>query len=276
VVFWGVALVILGLTINSYYINGKIFMNMSLTLLLLFTVFALIMCWVYSMRMGDLYDDFAISSSRLELANNQLAVQKEYYEALRGQMNEIREIKHDIRHFVGAMRQLAGAGKFDELRVFLDEYSEKTETDQLPVFCENVIANSIIGYYYMRAKEFGISFESRCNIRKQVVMSDSDLCIVLGNALENALEACKHMDSSEIRFVSIEAGKIKGQGLFKVINSYNGRLEIRDGHCISSKGGKFNGLGIRNIKKVMESYRGFVKIEHDEKKFTLMAAFPEK
>lgn len=275
VVFWGVALVISGLTIDSYYINGKIFMNMSLTLLLLFTVFALIMSWVYAMRMGDLYDNFTKSSSRLELANNQIAVQKEYYDALRGQMNEIREIKHDIRHFVGVMSRLTKEGKFDELKVFLDEYSEKTEMDQLPVFCDNVVANSIIGYYYMRAKEQGISFESRCNITRQLAMSDSDLCIVLGNALENAVEACKQMDSSEMRFVSIEAGKLRGQALLKVINSYNGRLEIRDGRYISSKDGKSNGLGIRNIEKVIESYGGFVKLEHEGKIFTLMAAFPE-
>lgn len=275
VVFWGAVLVISGLTIDSYYINGKIFMNMSLTLLFLFTVFALIMSWVYAMRMGDLYDDFTKSSSRLELANSQIAVQKEYYDALRGQMNEIREMKHDIRHFVGVMSRLAKEGKFDELRVFLDEYSEKTEMDQLPVFCGNVVANSIIGYYYMRAKEQGIAFESRCNITKQLAMSDSDLCIALGNALENAVEACKQMERSEMRFVSIEAGKTRGQVLFKVMNSYNGILEIRDGCYISSKDGKSNGLGIRNIKKVMESYGGFVKLEHDKKVFTLMAAFPE-
>lgn len=276
VVFWGAALVISGLTIDSYYLNGKIFMNMSLALLLTFTVFALIMCWVYSMRTGDLYDDFTRSALQLELANNQLAAQKEYYDTLRGQMNEIREIKHDIRHFVGAMSRLADEGKLEELRAFVGEYSEKTEMDQLPVFCENVVANSIIGYYYMRARESGISFESRGNIGRELAISDSDLCIVLGNALENAVEACRQMDAPEAGFVSVEAARIKGQILLKVSNTYNGKLQLQEGRCISTKGGKSTGLGIRNIEKVMELYRGFVKIEHTDKEFTLMAAFPEK
>lgn len=276
VVFWGAILVIAGLTIDSYYINGKIYFNMSLTLLFMFTVFALIMSWVYAMRTVDLFDDFTKSSSRLELANYQIAVQKEYYNTLRGQMNEIREIKHDIRHFVGAMSRLAEENRFDELKAFLSEYGEKTEMEQLPVFCENTIANSIIGYYHLRAKEYGISFESRCNISRKSVTSDSDLCIILGNALENAIDACKKMDNSAMRFVTVEAERIKGQRLLKVINSYNGRLEIRDGRCVSSKGGKSHGLGIRNIEKVVESYGGFVKIEHNEKEFTLMAAVPEK
>lgn len=274
-VFGGAILVIVGLTIDSYYINGKIHMNMSLALLFLFTVFALIMSCVYAMRSADLYDDFTKSSSRLELAASQIAMQKEYYDALRGQMDEIREIKHDIRHFIGVISRLAQEGRFDELTAFLREYDQKAEVDKLPFFCENVVANSIIGYYYLRAKEYGIAFESMSNIHRHIAMSDSDLCIILGNALENAIDACKQMDNTKVMFVSVEAANIKGQLLIKVRNSYNGYLELRGGRYVSSKNGKFHGLGIHNIQKVVGAYGGFVKIEHDEKIFTLMAAIPE-
>jgi sensor histidine kinase regulating citrate/malate metabolism len=275
-VFWSTILVIAGLTIESYYINGKIYMNMSLVVLLLFTISALIMSWVFTMRIGDLYDDFSKSSSRLELANNQIAMQKEYYDALSGQMNEIREIKHDIRHFIGAMNRLAEENKIDELKAFLNEYSEKTEMEQLPVFCENIVANSIIGYYYLRANEYRIPFESKCNIGRHFVMSDSDLCITLGNALENAVYACKQMGSHDRMFISIEAATIQKQKLIKVKNSYNGNCEVRDERLISMKGGKSHGFGIRNIERVIESYGGMVKIEYDQNVFVLMASVPDR
>jgi len=71
-------------------------------------------------------------------------------------MNEIRGIKHDLRHFVGVIRRLTKEGRYTELERFLREYTEKTETDPLPVFCENVVANSILGYYSLKAKEGGI------------------------------------------------------------------------------------------------------------------------
>jgi len=275
-IFWGGILVIVGLAIDSFYINGKIYMNMSLTMMILFIVFLLIMSWVYAMNIVVLYDDFTISSSRLELAKKQIDMQKEYYDTLSGQMNEIREMKHDINHFIGVMSQLAEEGKLDKLRMFLSEYCEKAKIDQLPVFCKHTIANSIIGYYYLRAKEYGILFESQCNISGQTTMSDSDLCIILGNALENAVYACRQMDPMKVQFVSIDAGTMKGQRLIKVTNSYQGQLEINDGRYISSKGGNSHGLGIRNIEKVVAAYGGFIKIEHDEKVFTLMAAVPEK
>lgn len=275
VVFWGAMFVVIGLTIDSYYLNGKIYMDMALTLLTCLTIFTLIMSWMYAMRLGDFYDDFAISSSRLEMANNQIEMQKEYYEALSGQMNEIREMKHDVRHFVGAASRLAEEGRFDDLRSFLNEYSQKTEMDQLPVFCENVVANSIIGYYYLRAKESGIQYESKCRIDPTVAMSDNDLCILLGNALENAIDACRKMKKTENRMISMEAGRKNGQFLLKLKNTHRDKVEIRDGRYISSKEEKSHGLGIKNMEKVVESYGGFIKIEHDEKEFTLMAAIPE-
>ena len=275
-VFLGISLIIVGLAIDSYYINGKIYMNMSLTMMSLFILFLLIMNWVYTMRIGDLYNDFTISSSSLELAQKQITMQKEYYKSLSRQMNEIREMKHDINHFIGVLSQLAEEGKLDRLKMFLSEYCEKVKMDQLPVFCLHTIANSIIGYYYLRAKEYGIPFESQCNICENAPISDNDLCIILGNALENAVYACRQIDPYITRFVSVEMGTLKGQWLIKVTNSYNGKLKMRDGRYISSKGGNSHGLGIRNIEKIVKIYRGFIKIEHNETVFTLMAAIPEK
>jgi len=276
VIFWGAILVIMGITLDSYYINGKIYMNSSLALLCFFTVFAFILSWVYSSRMGDLYDDFTQTSSQLELANSQIIMQKEYYESLSAQMNEIREIKHDIHHFTGVMNRLADEGNLVQLRTFLSEYSEKTITEQLPVFCRNVVANSIIGYCYLRAKKYGIPFVSRCDIDRQITLNDSDLCIVLGNALENAIDACRLMDDTKVKFISIEAETTQGKWLFKVRNSYNGILEIKDGRYVSSKGGKSHGLGIPNIERVVEQYGGVVIIEHTDEVFAFMAALPAK
>ncbi|MDD3415576.1 MAG: ATP-binding protein [Lachnospiraceae bacterium] len=276
IVFLGYLFVIIGLVTNSYYINGIIYPNMSLTMMIFFVFFLIIMVLVYTMRMGDLYDDFTISSSRLQMAEKQITMQKEYYEALSRQMNEIREIKHDINHFTGVMLSLSEEGNLEKLRIFLSEYCEKSRMNQLPVFCEHTICNSIIGYYYLRAKENGILLESHCNIAKETVMSDSDFCIVLGNALDNAVYACTQIDSSQPRFVLINSESLKGQRLIKVINSYGGELKIKDGKYITMKDGNSHGFGIHNMRKVVESYGGFIKLEHNDNSFTFMAAIPEE
>jgi len=274
-IFWCTVILILGLGLDSLYINGKIYWNMSLILLFLCMVFLLVMNSIFNKRMEDIFDDFTTSASRLELANNQIAMQKEYYDSLSAQMNEIREIKHDVRHFTGVLGQLVEEGQFDKLKEFLYQYSEQVKTDQLPVFCDNTIANSIIGFYYLNAKKFDIPFEGECVINKQSQISDSDLCIVLGNALENAIYACRQMEPSQHKFVSIDVKTVNGYCLIKVTNTYSGNLTIHDGRYISAKGGNSHGLGISNMEKVVNSYGGFVKIDHDEEVFTIMIAIPD-
>jgi len=273
-IYWGVVLAISGLIIDCYYINGNIYFNMSLALIISLAVYLMILSIVYALRIAELHKDYAISSLQLSQAKHQITIQKEYYDALSKQMNEILEIKHDTRHFIGVIKGLSESGCYNELKRFLDEYDGMTETEPLPVFCENAVANSILGYYSLMAKEAGIEFYCTCSIQKQLSVSDTDLCIVLGNAVENAIEACKKLDNPETGFVSVEARTKNDQLLIKVENSCNGCLNIQNGDFISTKKEKFHGLGMKNIRRVVEAYGGFTKVEYNGKIFTLLAAFP--
>lgn len=273
-IYGGVILAISGLIIDCYYINGNIYLDMSLTLLIMFSAYLMILCLVYALRIADLYNDFAVSSTRLALARSQIEMQKDYFDTLSGQINEIRGIKHDLRHFISVIKRLAEEGRTGDVIRFLSEYAEQTETAPLPVFCENIVANSILGYYYLKSKKANIPFHCICSIQRQLNVSDSDLCIVLGNALENAIEACEKLSNSNARCISVEVRNTNGQLLIKVENSYNGCLKMKGNSFLSTKSGEFHGIGIQNIKKVVESYNGFVKMGNDEKIFTLMAAFP--
>jgi len=274
IAYWGIILGISGLFIDCYYINGNIYPNMSLAMLILLSVCLMIQSLVSALRIAGVYRDLAVSSYQLEMAKNQIAMQKEYYDAISLQINEIRGIKHDMRHFVGAIRRLCDEGSYRELNAFLAEYSEKTDTEPLPHYCENVVANSILGYYALKSREAGIPFRCACSIPKHLSMSDIDLCIVLGNALENAIEACAALDNPNARFISSEVRTMDNQLLIKIENAYDGSLDIRNGHYHSTKDAKARGMGMQNIRKVAEANGGFVKTKHDGKVFTLMAAFP--
>ncbi|HEX2927069.1 MAG TPA: ATP-binding protein [Ruminiclostridium sp.] len=288
-IYWGVVIAISGLIIDCYYINGNIYTNMSLALIISLSAYLTILSLVYALRMADMYNDFAVSSYQLGQAKSQIAMQKEYYDALSGQINEIRGIKHDLRHFIGALRRMSEEGRYDDLERFLNEYDEVTETEPLPVFCENIVANSILGYYSLKAKESFIPFRCNCSIQKQLSVSDSDLCVVLGNAMENAIEACGKLDKPNERFISAESRTMNGQLLIQIENSYNGLMNIQDGRYLSTKSGEshgipsngtslhensFHGIGMQNINKVVQTYGGYINTKYDGKIFTIMVAFP--
>jgi sensor histidine kinase regulating citrate/malate metabolism len=271
--FWANILAIAGIIIDSYYINGNIYPNVSLSLLILLSVCLVTQSIISALRIAEVYKDLAVSASRMEQARKQITIQKEYYDALSAQMMEIRGIKHDLRHFIGVIMRLSEEGKHEELKRFLGEYSKETETDPLPFFCENVAVNSILGYYSLKAKKGGIPFTCTCRIPKQISVSEIDLCIVLGNALENAVEACSRLENPKTGFVSVEVGIVNRRLLIKIENAYNGHIKLSDGKYLSVKKGKTGGIGIQNIRKVVEAYEGYHKIKHNGKVFTLMAAF---
>jgi len=274
-VYFGAVLSITGLILDCYYINGNVYLNLSLMLLLLFTGYLMILGLVASIQAADIYRDFAVSSAHLASAREQIAMQTEYYDELSQQINEVRAIRHDFRHFVSVLKRLSDEGRQEELRSFLSEYGEKADTEPLPVFCENVVANSILGFYSLRFKEHQTSFRCSCQIPKALSISDSDLCVVLGNALENALEGCKKLENPELRSVSVESRMLSGQMLLKITNTYGGTLKQTASRYLTTKEKPYHGIGLQNIQKVVNAYGGYVKIEHGERVFTLMAAFQE-
>lgn len=273
-IYWGTVLAVTGLIIDCYYINGSIYLNLSLSLLLSLSVYMMILSMVAMMQAADVHRDYAVASASLTKAREQISIQAEYYDALREQMDEVRAIRHDVRHFVGVIKRLSEENRYDELKKFISDYVEKVDPAPLPVFCENVVANSILGYYSLCFKKRNILFRCTCQIPARLPINDIDLCIILGNGLENAMEACEKQDVHQARYVTVEARNINGQLLIKIINTYNGTVNQREDKLLSTKSGLSHGMGLQNIKKVVEANGGIIRIDYNTKTFTLMVALP--
>jgi len=129
-IYWGTIFAVGGLVVDSYYTNGNIYPNLSLVLLGSLSVYMTLLGVAYILRVVAVYREFELSSTRLTQAKAQIAMQTEYYDALSAQINEVRAVRHDVRHFVGALKSLSDEGRYGELSRFLNEYAEK-HRDQL-------------------------------------------------------------------------------------------------------------------------------------------------
>lgn len=270
--FIGVLIAFSGIVINSYYINGNIYLDLSMIFLITLTISMFIFSIVYTLHIARVYNEIALTSAQYEMTKERISIQKEYYDSVMEQVSETKRIKHDLHHFVGTIEVLIKSQKFDQIDMLIQQYGRKLAEEPIEVYCEHVIANSIIGYYHLKAKEKQINLSAKTVIPSSLSIEDAELCIILGNALENAIEATEQIEDLSKRMISLEANIVNQQFLIKVTNSHQNNVTEKEGKLISTKNSFEHGLGLTNIRRSVDCYNGYLNITADKTTFSLMAA----
>lgn len=190
-----------------------------------------------------------------------LALQGEQYVTLMRNMDQTREARHDLRHHLAAISMMADGKEYDKLREFVEQYSKTVPTDKNMVFCENIAANSVISHYAALCHEESIGkVDIRCTLPSNSGVEDTDLCILLGNLLENAIEGCKTV-SPEMRKVKLRCSIHLETLLIAVGNSFDGELHRENGEILSRKrNSKQKGIGLASVATVAEKYNGELRV----------------
>ena len=177
------------------------------------------------------------------------------YKALQERMEETRRIRHDLRHHIHMVNYYLEEKEYDKLKQYVNAFRETIPDGDQIQFCENKIINNIIFYFAAQAKEQEIDFQAQLDISKDMQIKDHDISVLLGNLLENALQACMAQTGAK-RYI-----KIKGKGdrhslLFTIDNTFeNELLKNKDGKFKTTKPNG-NGIGLDSSRKIVERYRG--------------------
>lgn len=187
--------------------------------------------------------------------------------------------RHDVRHHLLAIDGLAKAGDAEGIENYLKTLGRLSQEYAVEEYCENQAVNALISYYKERAEENGTSFSLSVQLPQEMPYSDTDLCIVLGNLLENAVEACGRMNTGE-RFISLKISQTTSTTLVILIeNSYEGCLKTApDGSFLSSKAQNRHGIGIPSVLDTARKYDGIHRFQCENQVFKvslLLNAQPE-
>jgi len=198
-------------------------------------------------------------SLRIAFAESRLELQGEQYKMLQSHIAETKQARHDLRHHLSAFKAFIDTGETEKLAEYIGEYENSLPDDTEIVFCENYAVNAILLYYIGMAKSEGIQVAAKLHLPENIGVNDSDLCIVFGNCAENAVEACRKMESGE-RFIKIDAGLTGDMLTVTIDNSFNGEVREAGGVFMSSKR-EGEGVGISSVKAVARKYDGSTKFE---------------
>ena len=179
-------------------------------------------------------------------------------------MAEIRQQRHDLRHQLTAIRGLAkedNAPLMDYLDNLLNAIPAVPQ-----VYCENSAVNAIVSHYAALCQEQGIETDIRLFIPSQTEqISDAELCVIFGNLMENALEACGRMAEGK-KFLRL--GSRVHLGLLTIImeNSFDGQVKQEHGKYVSRKRDDY-GVGLSSIQAVAKKRGGGAQFEVEDRVF---------
>ena len=189
-------------------------------------------------------------NAKLQQENHFLSIQQEQYDSLCTAIEESREARHDMRHHFRQLSVMAEAGELEEIKKYLFKATNRIPGLDMQ-FCENRAADSVIGYYCTMAKQQNIPFHAKIDLPLQVPIDEIDMCLVLSNLLENALEASMKT-AEQKRKIKVEAYMHqKRLLLIQVENCFDGEVRIKNNTFVSSKR-KGNGVGIQSVRHISE------------------------
>lgn len=195
------------------------------------------------------------------------SMQEKQYENLLSQIKENRRNRHDFHHNILAIKKYCDEGEYERLSAYVNQYIGSLSLDKQLLFCEDPLIDSILQYYAGMAKQYGIACTMEVQLPK-LHFNDIDICTLLGNGLENAIEACNRQTRGR-RFVHFKAETHNAHIVVITIkNSYEGEIRKTGTAFLSSKR-KEEGIGITSMQQIVEKYNGVCKYTYDGNIFTL-------
>ena len=179
--------------------------------------------------------------------------------------------RHDMRHHLIVLDGLLEGGKTEQAQEFVKSAMTDLEALTPKRFCENETVNLLCASYDSKARRLGVQLEVRAQLPKEISLSDTELCSVVANGLENALQAASQPEVSQ-RWVKFLC-EVKGSKLLiQIQNTYAGQVLIRDGLPVSEEEG--HGYGCRSIQSIAQRCGGLCSFSAKEGIFTFRSASP--
>ena len=181
----------------------------------------------------------------------------QYVEEAKTRYDETKSFRHDIRNHIAVVKNLLQSGKLEEAVSYMEDMDDMAEKMSFPCSTNNPVVDILVGNKLGIAKSMGIDADCSLLLPYPCGIRDIDICIVLSNALDNAIHAVKGLDDSIEKYIRV-SGRIQGDLLMiEIENSFPGKGVFKKGR------------GLSNIKKVVEKYDGAMNIETQENVFVL-------
>lgn len=262
--YWVLYTTVFVITLSTIYLIFSVQVNNSFTYISVFCAIGLL----YSVFIIlYLYERMAIQADKLkekELMERQFNYQVNHLKELMLAQEQI-SVYHDLSNHMLSLKSYMDSHNYKEGNDYLKKLMEKIDLKSDIIDTGNTVIDAVITAKQNLARNNDIDFTVHLQIPTNLQIDSSDICVVLGNALDNAIEACekqmgrKYINMRIVYHENILSCKITNPVLPEDIN--NTSLKT------TKQNAEDHGIGIKNIKRTLEKYKSIYRMEYDAEEF---------
>lgn len=215
---------------------------------------------------------FAAQQSNLEILSLRSQLITDSYHAIETKMKESAALRHEMKHHLTALDALCQKNDMDGIRKLLKNLLEKDERQAQIYFTKNNTVNAILQDAALRAAQSDVHFDARAELPQELPVPEQDLCILLMNMLDNALEACTKVKDADRRSIKFHADVKDGFLSISCKNTFADKpRQDRRGRFHTSKSDTLShGFGIPQMESVARKYHSILDISYETDGFFLV------
>lgn len=194
-------------------------------------------------------------------------------EEVENMYRQTRGWRHDYHNHIQTMKVYLEMGKFDELSEYLNKLDEDLTTVDTVIKTGNTKIDAALNSKISLAKKKGIQVEAKAIVPKCISISEVDLSLIIGNLMDNAMEACMKIEDEDKRFIRVYVDILKGQLYIYIMNSVGNQLKKSGNKYLSTKDGS-HGLGLMRLDNIVKKYNGYLNRQDETDVFVTEIMLP--
>ncbi len=197
-----------------------------------------------------------------------------HYAEVENMYNQTRGWRHDYRNHIQVLKNYAELGDMEAVKSYLSELAEDLETVDMALKTGNRMADVILNSKISLARSKEIQVRADAHVPVTLSIADIDLCIILGNLFDNAIEACQGLPGQE-RMIRVYMDMKNTQLYISFTNTTAQKKQRKENGRFATTKGKGHGYGLVRIDTIIQRYQGYIRRGSEDGAFTTEILLPQ-
>jgi len=208
------------------------------------------------------------------IANYQNDLIMKHYTEVENIYKQMRGWRHDYHNHIQVMKAHLELEKFELMERYLNDLDEDLTNIDTVLKTGNIMLDAILNTKLSMAINRGINIKAKATVPKNLQISDIDLSVIIGNLMDNAMEAAIKMENPEDRFIRVYIREMKEQLYISITNSTGGEVKKVGLGYVTTKLGKNHGFGLKRVDSIVAKYKGFINRQNEQGVFATEVILP--